>query len=79
MISSAFTGSKRGISVSVPAPAIDAFKRARLAERVEQRQRAERDGLRAEVEQSTRDLGSCAGRFACVNSAPFGVPVVPEV
>ena len=51
MISSAFAGSKRGISVSVPPARTIGVHRARLAEGVEQRQRPERDGLGARAEQ----------------------------
>src|ERR1700760_330014 len=48
MISSALSGSKRGISVSVPA--------AGLPERVKQRQRTERHGLGSDPVHIARDL-----------------------
>ena len=79
MISSALSGSNRGISVSVP-PAVDrGVHRAGLAEGVEQRQRAQHHAVGAEVEQRRGAERQFASRFAWVSSAPFGVPVVPEV
>ena len=57
-----------------------AVHRAGLAERVEQRQRAEEHVLLAHLAEllATRPA-SCVDRFACVSSAPFGFPVVPDV
>ncbi len=79
MISSALPGSKRGSSVSVAAAGDRGVQPAGLPEGVEQRQRPEHDGVGAEVEQAARDLARCGARLSWVSSAPFGVPVVPEV
>ena len=61
MISSALPGSKRGISVSARAGAIAGVQPARLAERVEQRQRAEHDVVLGRCRTASRDdLGVAA-------------------
>ena len=52
---------------------------ARLAERVEQRQRAERDGVRRRGRRARPTVSTLRTRLRCVSSAPFGSPVVPDV
>ena len=79
MISSALPASKRGSSVRRPADGDRGVERARLAEGVEERQRAERDGALVEPEQADGRPRRCAAGCSCVSSAPFGVPVVPDV
>ena len=52
---------------------------ARLPERVEQRQRAEDHVLLVDPDQLRRSPWQFSRRLSCESSAPFGVPVVPDV
>ena len=79
MISSALRGSNRGISVRQAPCATRGVEPARLPEGVEQRQRAEDHVLVVDPDQRARGRRQFSRRLSCVSSAPFGVPVVPDV
>ena len=80
MISSALSGSKRGSIVTVAPDADRAVHRAGLPERVEQREGAEEHVVLAHLaELLGHALAEFLYRFECVSSAPFGLPVVPDV
>jgi hypothetical protein len=78
MISSALAGSNRGMRVSVPPPAIVAFI-AHVWPNEWNSGSAPRIVSSAPRSYRLREISTLRIRFACVSSAPFGVPVVPEV
>ena len=79
MISSALPGSKRGISVSVPPPPIVAFSPHVWPNEWNSGSAPSVIASGPSVEQVARRPAQLRARFACVSSAPFGVPVVPDV
>ena len=69
---------KRGSSVSVPPAASVAFS-AQVCPKAWKNGSAPSVTAPAPNPNSALDTSTLRSRFACVSSAPFGVPVVPEV
>ena len=78
MICSAFSGSKRGISVSVPPLAMQQLS-AQVCPKEWNSGSAPRTTSLSPSSKSPRATRTLLERFEWVSSAPFGFPVVPEV
>ena len=79
MISSALAGSKRGSSVRHAPRATAAFSPQVCPKEWNSGSAPRIDVLLGELEQRRRRTSALRRRLSCVSSAPFGVPVVPDV
>ena len=78
MISSALPGSKRGSRVSTPPTAIVALS-AQVWPKEWNNGSAPSMTARSSIPKRPTTTSTLRSRFSCVSSAPFGVPVVPDV
>ena len=78
MISSAFSGSKRGSSVTV-APTVTALFMEQVWPKEWNSGSAPRSTSSSLSSPSFSETPAVLNRFACVSSAPLGLPVVPDV